>query len=543
MAAIRKKYGTKGDLLDAPALIKEKATDMVAHYLRHIFPNGFKAQVVTNSKKAALVYKRYLDEALHKAIAEESAKSPMDLDLVKRMRFLKTAVVLSSDGTNEDAELTMARKQAVEMDAVGNFKRSFDLNDPQKVNTGIAFMVVCDMLLTGFDAPIEQVMYLDKKLTEHNLLQAIARVNRVYRGKVRGYIVDYVGLMNNLTEALKIYATDAPDEHADVAGAFKSILDEVPVLQSRYQRLVNLFKDKGVKEIEAFAQQKDDSYKSTYGVLEQAIELMKDERLRSTFEVQFKQFLQSLDIVLPHPVGLQYWVPAKRFGYLFAQVKERYKDESINLAGVGAKVKKLINEHLISLGINPKIPPIELIDKDFGKNLAAHVSVKAKASEMEHAIRKHIKVHLEEDPAFFELMSEKLEALILRVKEDWQQLCLGLEAIRGDIDKGRKEDTSGLGPKVAPFHDLIVKVAYGKATVPKADAEKIHALAVEVFQTIKARIGIAGFWNRGNEIKELRGELSELVLFAGIDALMDKQDPAVEELVNLARNRAADVLS
>jgi type I restriction enzyme R subunit len=162
---------------------------------------------------------------------------------------------------------------------------------------------------------------------------------------------------------------------------------------------------------------------------------------------------------------------------------------------------------------------------------------------MEHAIRKHIKVHMEEDPAFFELMSEKLEALIQRVKEDWQQLCLELDGIVGDIEKGRKEDATGLGPKVAPFHDVIIKVAYGKVTVPKADADKIHRLALQAFQVIKGRIGIAGFWDRGNEIKELRGELSEQVLYSEVDALMNKQDQVVEDLVTLARNRTPDVLS
>ena len=83
-----------------------------------------------------------------------------------------------------------------------NFCKPFDFEDRDKNLTGIAFLVVCDMLLTGFDAPIEQVMYIDKRLKEHNLLQAIARVNRVFKGKQRGFIVDYIGLANNLTEAL-----------------------------------------------------------------------------------------------------------------------------------------------------------------------------------------------------------------------------------------------------------------------------------------------------------------------------------------------------
>jgi type I restriction enzyme R subunit len=87
------------------------------------------------------------------------------------------------------------------MNAVENFCRNFDFEDPDKEYTGIAFLIVCDMLLTGFDAPIEQVMYIDKKLREHTLLQAIARTNRVKKGKQRGYIVDYIGLANHLTDA------------------------------------------------------------------------------------------------------------------------------------------------------------------------------------------------------------------------------------------------------------------------------------------------------------------------------------------------------
>ena len=114
--------------------------------------------------------------------SREEAKASPDSDLIQRLRFLKTAVVVSSDGTNEAAYITQARKEAQRMNAVENFCRSFDFEDPDKEYTGIAFLIVCDMLLTGFDAPIEQVMYIDKKLREHTLLQAIARTNRVKKG-------------------------------------------------------------------------------------------------------------------------------------------------------------------------------------------------------------------------------------------------------------------------------------------------------------------------------------------------------------------------
>src|SRR3546814_13366687 len=109
------------------------------------------------------------------------------MDLIRRIGFLKAAVVVSADPTNEPALVTEARKEAKRWNAVENFCKPFDFKNPDKQLTGIAFLIVCDMLLTGFDAPIEQVMYLDKKLREHNLLQAIARVNRVSRNKHSGY--------------------------------------------------------------------------------------------------------------------------------------------------------------------------------------------------------------------------------------------------------------------------------------------------------------------------------------------------------------------
>src|SRR5699024_1812209 len=109
-----------------------------------------------------------------------------------------------------------------------------DFDDPDKRLTGIAFLVVCDMLLTGFDAPIEQVMYIDKKLREHNLLQAIARVNRVKSGKTRGFIVDYIGLANHLTQALSIYSEE---DAQDIRSGLQDVLSEMPVLEQRYRRL------------------------------------------------------------------------------------------------------------------------------------------------------------------------------------------------------------------------------------------------------------------------------------------------------------------
>lgn len=542
LIAIKLKYGTTGDIFEAPKRIEAIAKDLVRHYAENILPNGFKAQVVSSSKMAAVLYRKYIDEALKEYIAAEKAKPNADAAWIKKLEFLKTAVVVSADETNEKAEITTARKEGKQMDAVENFKRKFEYDDPEKANTGIALLCVCDMLLTGFDAPIEQVMYLDKKLTEHSLLQAIARVNRVSKGKSRGYVVDYIGLANHLRRALAIYDGADEDERFDIEESLKNIETEVPILESRYQRLVNLFKDKGVKEIEAFVQQKLTDPKQTYAVLEQAVEALKDIRMRATFEVYLKQFMQSLDIVLPHPLGNPFKVPVKRFGYILAQTRERYKDNSLNLAGAGEKVKRLIDEHLISLGINPKIAPIELIDPNFVKGLAKHTDPRAKASEMEHAIRKHIKVHLEEDPALYTKLSEKLEALIQKHKEDWTALCKELDELRQDVEKGREVTETGITPAVAPFHDLMVEIAYGKDGPPKGQDELVKKLASAVFGLFKERIGLVAFWSKGYEVARLKGDLAEMLLVSDIDAVMDKSDTLVTEMTALARARHKDVV-
>ena len=398
--------------------------------------------------------------------------------------------------------------------------------------------IVCDMLLTGFDAPIEQVMYIDKKVKEHNLLQTIARVNRVFEGKGKGYIVDYIGLANHLQEALSIYSGDDQD---DVENALKNVKSELPVLESRYQRLINLFKDNGVIQIEDFVKQKIKDDLQNYEILEQAIELMKEVRQRATFEVYMKKFLQSMDVVLPDAMADPFKIPVKRFGYLLAKVKQRYKDDSINIEGAGAKVRKLINEHLISLGINPKIEPVELFSDNFIKELEENKSSKAKASEMEHAIRKHCKVHFDEDPAFFGKLSEKLENLIKKHNEDWDQLALDLNGLRDEASKGRGESTAKISKKAAPFHDLIIRIAFDEKPTEE-EAGLLCELTEEIVQKFEETINIVNFWGNDFEIEQLDGNITDLIYFSSLSPVIEKAPVVAAAVIALAKNRHKDIV-
>jgi type I restriction enzyme R subunit len=313
LEAIKRKYGASGDILEAENRIAAIAKDLVDHYVDNILPEGFKAQVVCHSKLAAIRYRKAIRAALRARIERERAKAKPDADLIRRIEFLKAVVVVSADATNEPAAITAARKEARQCDAVKNFCKPFKMDDPDGTLTGIAFLIVCDMLLTGFDAKVEQVMYIDKKLQEHNLLQAIARVNRVASGKDRGFIVDYIGLANHLAYALSIYAQEDAE---DIQAGFKNVLSELPILEERYQRLLHHFRSAGVTEIEAFVKDTLPDARAEVAVIHAAVGTLKDIKLRADFEVFFKKFLQSLNLILPNPAGHAYRGAARRFGYL-----------------------------------------------------------------------------------------------------------------------------------------------------------------------------------------------------------------------------------
>ncbi len=542
LLAIKRKYGATGDILEAEQRIAAIARDLVSHYIDNILPNGFKAQVVCHSKLAAVRYQRAIEEALADRVERERLKALPDQESIAQIAFLKAAVVISSDGTNEAAYVTRARKQARAWNAVENFCKPFDRTDHDKELTGIAFLIVCDMLITGFDAPIEQVMYIDKRIREHTLLQAIARVNRVSRGKKRGYVVDYIGLANHLTDALTLYA--ATDEQAELRDGLKSITSELPVLEERYQRLVQFFEAAGVSGVEDFVQGRLADIEADAAVVHAAVSALKDERLRADFEVYLKKFLMSMDIILPHEAAQPYRVPAKRFGYVLSVTKERYKDDSLDLGDAGDKVRRLVNEHLISLGINPKVPPVELLAEDFLDQLSRHAggNAEAKASEMEHAIRKHCTVKFDEDPAFYKMLSEKMERLIDQYQGQWDLLADELEKIRAEAATGRTDAIAGLDKEATTFYAHVADLAFGKAGVPAAQDMKMKALMTGIVELLQETIGIIDFWNNPAEQKRLRGELNKVLLMTNIPEVTTSFECLSVEIMKLAKNRHDDLL-
>lgn len=272
---------------------------------------------------------------------------------------------------------------------------------------------------------------------------------------------------------------------------------------------------------------------------------LKDDKQRADFEVYLKKFLMSLDIILPNAASRSYRVPAKRFGYILQVTKERYKDTSLDLGSAGEKVKALINEHLISLGINPKVPPVELLAEDFLDKLAAHAgkSSEAKASEMEHAIRKHCTVHNDEDPAFYKSLSEKVNALIEKHHGEWDLLAEKLAELRQETIAGRQQGEDGMSKEATTFYEYIVQLSFANGSVNNADKPAFKALMETSVEILQETISSIDFWQNPDKQKRVRGLLKTEIAKAGIEELKLNRERVAVEIMRLAKNRHDELIN
>jgi len=383
-----------------------------------------------------------------------------------------------SGSNNDPAEWKEWTDGAKVEKRIADFKKPFPKSaddDPTKTSR-LAVIIVKSMLLTGFDAPVEQAMYLDRFMHQHELLQAIARVNRTATKKRAGLVVDFFGIARHLKQALSAYSAE------DVEGALQSLKDEIPKLRDRHHRVVSLFTDRGVEDIED---------------TEVCVELLRDERLRVEFNVKLKYFLSTLDLVLPRPEALPFVKDAKTLAFIQTRARNLYRTGGGRPIGkeVGEKVRALIDEHVISLGIDPSIPPISIMDADFGTHVDKQGSPRAKASEMEHALRFHIRKHYYEDPEHFERLSERLAKILTELKDRWSELVEALRNFVAEVEAGRQEDATGLDPETqAPFLGVLRQEVAGDVDLPPDRLMALCQVTVELVEHIQQEIRLVGFW-------------------------------------------------
>lgn len=527
LALIKAKYATSGNVLEAEKLIAAKAADMLRHYVDAVLPNGFKAQVVATSRRAAIRYRIAFEKARDELVAELVALDPRLLDLspddvdklseseqflvrahthLPLLRELEFATVISKEHNQPGSWDEWSDKSKSEA-RITRFKKSLQEDK-------LAFLCVKSMLLTGFDAPVEQVLYLDRSMRGHELLQAIARVNRTRLGKRAGFVVDYYGVARHLKAALAVYADE------DVEGALTSIKDELPKLADRHRRVLSVFTERDLDINNEDA----------------CVELLRDVKIRADFIAKLKKFLETLDVVLPRREALPYMKDARRLGFINKSAANLYRDSELNLVGAGPKVRKLIDEFVASQGVDPKIPPISILDASFEEKVEAHTSPRTKASEMEHAARHHIRVHVDEDPVHFERLSERLEGILEEFHEHWDALVDALRKFTEEVRAGREQDATGLDPKTQlPFLDILLDEATDGQQPSDAQVHRYAELTVELVEHLRQEVRLVDFWRNPHSQGVLRNWIAVDFLDANDVVPFERQQAVADRLVELAK--------
>lgn len=493
---------TKRGYLEANDVIIAKANNMLDHYINSIFVNGFKAQVVAHTREAAFRYKKAIDELLPQKIAKLKESNPNNVDIAC-LEKLKTACIISA-GNNEEPHLKQFANQSINEDIVDGFKMAFEeLDEKEKGrDSSYGILVVQSMLLTGFDAPIEQVMYLDNFIKNHNLLQAIARVNRTYgKNKKCGYIIDYVGVVGHLKATLSDYADADVDEILDV---LKNKGQDVDMLKSVFRNIIqfinNQVKVKSLSEVDKIID-----------------ELVADEKIREKFNSHFRLFSKYYDRVLPSSEALKFSADYRTLSFIRQSVSNRVRDPKMSMRDASKKIRAIIEEYLIVNGVDPKVSPVSILSTDFDvKN--KNKSPRAKCDELTYGIKEYININRPKDPELFDRMSEKLEKVLQLFKDNWAALEVELQNMRKvDIIDGReKEETYGFDPKSEmPFFALMKKEIFdGKdySDFSEDEFNKLKDLTNDILSTIKTNTSSVNFWGNQSMQDNLRSHIINQLL-------------------------------
>ncbi|MCK0125257.1 HsdR family type I site-specific deoxyribonuclease [Gelidibacter sp. F2691] len=395
-AALKRKFSSKNMLNKADQVIYARAWDITEHYVDNFQGTGFKGQLVTPNKVTAIKYKEYFDE-IDKISSEVIMSAP------DTREGEEDAFDVSDDKVKKFWNARMDKygtQDKYEKSVIGAFKKQ---DFPELI-------IVVDKLLTGFDAPTNIVLYLTRQLKEHTLLQAIARVNRVYPGKDYGYIIDYFGNLENLDNAIQTYSGENMFDAEDLEGSWTNIVEEIKKLPQAHSEVWDIFK----------------TIKNKYD--EPAYEeLLSDEAIRyqfyekvSTFARLLKLALSSIDFAnnTPEKQIDKYKSDLKFFLALRISVKRRFSDD-IDYKEYEPQVQKLIDKHITTEGEVLRITElVDIFDKE--QREAEVEKLNSKAAKADHIASRTIRainIKMNEDPVFY----KKLSRLIREAIEEYHQ--------------------------------------------------------------------------------------------------------------------------
>jgi type I restriction enzyme R subunit len=536
-ADLKKKYARAEMLNKAEQVIYMRAFDINEHYKQNWQGTGFKAQLVAPNKASALRYKAFLDELGE--VSSEVIISPPD----EREGFDE---VDAEESTDEVVAFwqRMMKRYGSEEEYNKQIVNAFKFGDEPEI------LIVVDKLLTGFDAPRNTVLYLARRLKDHTLLQAIARVNRLYeddtgaKAKEFGFIIDYVGVLGALDEALTTYSALEGYDEFDLHGALSSIFDEIKQLPQRHSDLWDIFKTvKNRQDEEAFEA------------------LLADEKLRGDFYDRLSVFAKTLAVAMSSEQFIEqtpaqrihaYKNDLKRFVNLKAAVKLRYS-ESIDYRDFEPKIKKLLDTHITASEVIRLNAPVNIFDEQAFQKVVeeqgAGKGAGAKADMIAHATKRAITERLAQDPAFY----EKFSKLIQQAIDDYRaKRITDLEYLQrvADIKESVvKRKSDDLPAAIAGDEDATAVYGLLQPFVAAhvADAEQARNIAAE---TAKSVWGVflsnrkVGYWDDLDAQRRTMNEIDDYLYDEvkgrqGIDLTTAEMDEIIEKTMQLARHRMA----
>lgn len=471
---VMRRYGKKEALIKLDKRMKAVAQDIVDHYRLYIEPNGFKAQVVCYDREATAKFKQLFDELM-----------PAEW----------TEVIYSSGDPNSESEslrkynTSKAQREKI----IDKFK------DPK---TPLKLLLVCDMLLTGFDAFIEQAMYLDKPLRDHNLLQAIARTNRVYPNKGCGKIIDYYGITRNLYEALNF------DE---------SIIDSALIdLDSLKKEFLEVLTE--IKEIFTGINQEDPSIENLRRCLKIFID---NEGKQRYFTDKYSRLKLLFEVLSPDPFLADYirtfeWTTSVYIAFLNDFRQENIAMEAFRTGDIptfgeyGEKVKKLIQEQIDYEGITKSFRELKINDIYTLERLDK-MDDEEKALNLEKMLKQEISINVDTNPVF-----QKFSERLIAIRREFEQHQIDLsERIKRYYDlmndiKSKSDEAKDLGLNLREYGLFVISQEF----LSKTDQSVVLALSKDLSKRLESILD-EGWQNSSKREEFLKGAkqiIQELIL-------------------------------
>ena len=446
---LRRKWSSIRRLTSTDARIKRIALDINNHFLLGFKDTGFKAMLATNYKRDAIRY----------------------LKCFEQFGDLNCAVVISPpdmresvDDIDEGTDNMVIEYWEKMMKQYGDADTYEEAMKNKFCDGEIDILIVCSKLLTGFDAPVCQVLYIDKELKEHGLLQAIARTNRLHDGKEYGLIVDYRGLIQKLDAAMDMYSGAGLEnfEGRDLRGVVIDVLEALGQLRTAYTNLVDIFTD--VKDL---------------GDTEAVEVALADEKKREQFYNLLCAFGRALNLVLnseqayaalPGEERKKYQDRFVFFSKVRRSVKIRYCD-AIDNSEYEPLMQNLLDTHLSVAGLKQITNPVDILNKDdFERELEELGSLRAKADAITSRLSRSISAKYEENPAYYDSFSKRIKDALDQYKEKVISEAEYLAKMRSIMEDYHTGKSSVSYPERIK-HNVHAQAFYGVITALFDDAQ------------------------------------------------------------------------